>query len=470
MALTFTGTGGLFTKLGQLFKFLRLINEHQSNTVAAMPANIAAQYQSTLQSVPAPILNNVKSYLQGAEGPASDLATAAQQTILQAVQADTPAAGGSLAAAIANVVYQMQQQAYYVNPVTVGTSTALYPSGGSNTGDGQIVLTTKRGDGLIQQHIIAEVDPVICTSDSQTGGAIAGQEAFTFVGAADAGDPYSYQWPTGSSGSATLNAIAASVSASSGATTGNLLVNGGFDAFTGGAPNNWTVDAGVSGTDYQAGGSGAAYQGANCLELLGGGSVLQSISQQFANGSSGTGAILQPNRTYVLSFWAKFVTSPAAGVIKFELVGGSTYGGATITNDSQSVANSTAFTVSSGFTNTWAPYSVVFRTPRVLPAVLAIRIVTTTLISAGTNVFIDNMALAPVSQLYPGGPGAAIFSGVTPFINGDGWYATMTNNRDSATFMGTFSAMFDRFFGMRALGLILPYTGTTNIPDTLITS
>ena len=466
MAITFTGTGGLFTQLGQLFKYVRLVNTHENTTMTAtMIPNIAAQYTGvTYLPIYSPIADNVPGSLTGAEEPISILATAAKNTLIQAVQNDTPSQAGSLGSAVANVIYQMQVGSYYVNPVTVGATSAVYPSGGSNTGDGAIVLTTQRGDGLIQQHIVAEVDPIVCTADAQTGGATAGQETFHFIGATDAGNTSSYLWPTGSGGSTSFNAINA-LSNNSG---NNLLTNGSMSSWTGNVLNNWTLEAGVYGTDFTKSTS-TTYNQVACLEFIGGGSVLQSFSQLFGNASTGTGATLQADRSISVNFKVSVNSAPAAGIVKVELVSGSASNVLTVVNDDQGNANSFTIAVT-GLTSAWTNASGVFRCPRVMPNFLAIRIVATTLISSGHQLYIDWGSSGFVNQLYPGGPSANIHSGITPFVAGDGWYATMTNNRDSATYMSTFSAMFDRFFGMRALGLILPYTGSNNIADTLITA
>jgi hypothetical protein len=116
-----------------------------------------------------------------------------------------------------------------------------------------------------------------------------------------------------------------------------------------------------------------------------------------------------------------------------------------------------------------APY-VKNALPRVLPATVRLRVRVSTAISSGTNIFIDRLAMGTISALYTGGPGAAIFSGNVPFIQGDGWNVTTTNDRGGSSNMGTFQALFDRLFNMRALGLLLPSSGLPTIADTLISA
>jgi hypothetical protein len=80
---------------------------------------------------------------------------------------------------------------------------------------------------------------------------------------------------------------------------------------------------------------------------------------------------------------------------------------------------------------------------------------------------------------------AAIFSGQTtaPFIantsasappgtpgNGDGFILTATNNYGGASNLSTWQQLFERLFGMRALGLVLPSSGGPTIADSLIST
>ena len=89
---------------------------------------------------------------------------------------------------------------------------------------------------------------------------------------------------------------------------------------------------------------------------------------------------------------------------------------------------------------------------------------------AGENVLIDDVCLARMTGLYPGGPAAAIFSGATPFLTGDGWDIATTNDRGGASYGGTFQTLFLKFFQQPTF--LLPSLADTNETqaDTLITS
>ena len=467
MAITLTGSNGLFTRLGKLFKLMMLINEHENTDLVPGINTIFGEYASPLAGVPSALTANVTTYLTGAESPCSDLDTAATQTVLQMVAADKPSKAGSLASALAEVIYQMQAGSATVQLCTPSYSTSVYPSLGSNTGDGVILLGVKRGDGLYLENTVAEVAPVVCTADAQTGGATVNQEQFTFVGAADAGNPYSYLWPTGSGGSATLTAVDATQNNSG----GNLLTNSGFENWTSGAPNNFTVDVGTAGTDFQQS-SATVYQQGSSFQFIGGTSALTSISQQFSSASGTLGQLLALT-SLAVNFRIKADVVPASGVFKVELVGGSTAGSLAVLNDAQGNPNALTITLHTGVTTSWVPNNVIVRLPRVLPSIIKLRFVLTTAIPSGSNIFPRlGGGRDADAALWPARPGHRhLLQRPHPFINGDGWLVTTANDRGGASNNATFQTMFDRFFGMRALGLLLPSTASApTIADTLITS
>ncbi len=76
---------------------------------------------------------------------------------------------------------------------------------------------------------------------------------------------------------------------------------------------------------------------------------------------------------------------------------------------------------------------------------------------------IDEIILAPAARAYPGGPYLAISAGATPPAIGDKWNVTVANN-----YAGDIQKWFDATFDMAGLGLQLPTTGSTLLPDTLI--
>lgn len=162
---------------------------------------------------------------------------------------------------------------------------------------------------------------------------------------------------------------------------------------------------------------------------------------------------LEPLKQYAFNSSWKADSVPAAGVFTVDLVdgiGGSVIADEAGTNNSLTVS-ATALTTSYDYRTT------TFRTPRNLPPIVYLRIRITTAVSNTSSVFVDHMALAEMTELYPDGPSIAIFSGSSDFqkgggqVVGDYFAPTFTNDR-----AGEFQEWFDRNFDMRGKGLLLP--------------
>jgi hypothetical protein len=460
MSLTFTGTGGLFTRLGRFGKVAYDMRTYQGTTLPANITSLMAQFDGLrvpVADIPAADVASRKSL----SAIMSTLQTDAAATVVAMVKADKPAAASSLYTSLKEVIAQMVTAGDSVKAATVA-ATAAAVSG--NTGTGVLVVSTKRGDGKVQENIIPEVAYVTCTADSQTGGATEGRETFQYVGEVVQSDVWAEDYPIGSGATTTLTAVDASQDAGD-----NLLTNSDFESFTSNLPDGWYAHAGVAGTDFKK--STTVYlgdAGIASLELVGGGTA-PSLSQRF-NNSGGTTATLLPSQSYAVQFWSKYDVDPAAGVITVELVGGASEASLSVLNDDAGTANSFTLTPHTQLTTTFASVTGVFRTPKNLPAVVRLRFRVSTGISSGTSVFIDRLAITPLVALYPGGPGAAVFSGATHFITNDAFTITTTNNYGGASNLGSFQILFERLFDMSGLGLLLPSASSPTIADSLVSS
>lgn len=112
-----------------------------------------------------------------------------------------------------------------------------------------------------------------------------------------------------------------------------------------------------------------------------------------------------------------------------------------------------------------SPGECVFRTPAVLPDAIYLRIRQSIATSNTSSVFIDHVALAEMTELYPGGPLAKPFSGDVAFDGNDTWTMAVTNDR-----AGEVQEWFNRNFDMAKLGLLLPSdpSGNETIPDSIV--
>lgn len=152
------------------------------------------------------------------------------------------------------------------------------------------------------------------------------------------------------------------------------------------------------------------------------------------------------------SFW-KTDSVPAAGVVTVDLVDG--IGGSVIADEA---STNNSFTIpATGLTTSYDYRSGTFRTPKTLPPIVYLRIRITTAISNTSSVFVDHASLVEMTEMYPGGPSLAIFSGSSDFTKGGGQvvgdYFSVAVANDRA---GEIQEWFDRNFDMKGKGLLLP--------------
>lgn len=463
MSVPLTGPGGLFTRLGRLGKILLLLNADQ----AALPAyweQIHDQYEAADGDLVGAMLSARDSLTRQVSAAAGVLSGLAQETVLRMVAADEPGAGRSLDAALAELRRQMRASGDSVTASTVGAAAAAV---GTPTGTGVVVLSTKRGDGLTQENIVAEVARLTCTADSYTGGRSAGQEQFQLVGAAAAGGVLDYDWPQGSNGFLTVTCTSPTQDASS---TGNLLTNGDFETWSGSPVQleNWAIGSGVWGTDVRQTNT-TPFLGTYCAKVPSGATpvVYAQFGSTAATGSSaGTNATPRPLTSYAVNLWVRQESSAlTTGTLRVRLCDDS----GTTVNDEQGTANSTTFSLAD-LTTTYAAKNVVFQLPAILPAVIRLEWALT--VAPDQDILLDDFGMTPLSAVagsqYGTAPGLAIFRGATPFKSPDAFDLRTRNNRGGASYAATFQALLLRLFGLP--GFILPSAGSPTIADSLITS
>lgn len=438
MAITLTGSGGLFTRIGRYGKLLLLANQHQSALPAALET-LHTQFDATtppgLRYVTAGIAANQLTYIDSAADWLSNVQSAAQQTLIRMVAADAPSRAGSLQSALAEVIAQMNAASATVKRSTVSATPAAISVGG----DGTVIASAVEPSGVPAELIIPEVARLECSSASSA----------TFTGGARQTTTFNYDWPGGSGASAAIPVA--------GLLAGTLLTNGGLDTYTvADIPDGWSILAGTPGTDIESDSSTVYGASANSLRFNEG-AALSGIAQQVA---------LTQRTAYLCSAWVRTSGSGAsAGVLSLDLDDGA----GTIIADDTATNNAAATTLSGLTAATWTLVTAVFRTPRILPVTTRLRVRLTTAI-ADADLNIDRVILSPMTRAYSGGPLVGIHAGAVPFSAGDSWTVTTANNRGGASDNATFQALFDRLFGMSEFGLVLPSNASPTIADTLITS
>jgi len=336
----------------------------------------------------------------------------------------------------------------------VATTTPATNRAYKNNGASVVIASVLGGDGKQMDYVFDEKIVVTATADSQGTGTL-DREPFSVVGVGVASDPLDWSWPLGSGANTQTNSIDATQDA-----VGNLLTNSDFDAFTvANQPDNWVVVVGDLGTTVFSSGSSDAYKGTNALKIVGNGSQLQSITQQFNVSSGGTTSTLSPRTVYGVNTWAKVGATPAGGTVVLEMIDGSN----NIINDDEGNANSISLNLTTVPANIYIPLNGFFRTPLVLPSIIKLRLRFTVALSNGVAFFADNLAQAIPTQTYVGGPWVMDFSGATKTIINDRFDVNVTNKYDSE-----WQFAVERFFGTRNLGLQIPSSASPTIAASLI--
>jgi hypothetical protein len=534
MAVNFTT---LFTRLGKMAHASVTLNTAAEATVPAEVLDVTDEFAAAsldLQDCVSNLPQAVENWKSTSRSLFTALKQSATGTLKTMIEADNPQEQTDLTTYLEELILQMQTANEDVDSNTVG---ATATAGGSNAGDGKLVLSTKRGDGLINENMLAE--DMVCSITTANGAAaslrVQGEAAVSKAAS---------NWPQGSGANRSLSAITVA---------SNLLTNSGFETEEdiANAPDGWIVAVGTIGTtlkltdvevqqivvtgspsagwytiswtnpdskvltttplaynatssEVQAAlralegleqitvaesgttpnythtitftgvggnlsqvtvtngttggtltpgttttGSTHVYSGGKALEFDSDGSQLTAIWQRLTN--------LKSQTSYAFNGWFKTDSVPAAGVLTVDL-----YDGSAVINDDEGTANS--FTIAAtGLTTSYVASNGVFRLPRVVPPVIYLRIRISTGVSNTSSVFIDHCALGEARELYDGGPVAALFAGADHFAVGDTFTIAVTNDR-----AGSFQEWFERWFDMRAKGLLLPSDGTGSIADSLI--
>lgn len=443
------------TLLGRIGKLLLLSDQH----AAALPTAIDGLFDLftgyTDRLITADALNSARV---APRVPAAYLPTyqaLAQEYLLFVVRADAPASAVSVGAALTEFRRQMIAQSETVKRSTIGaTVTALSPA----TGNGVVVTTTLRPDGLPAELAIPETAQIVITADSYSQLTTAGAEQAIFVSADSSqgggpGDYLYYAWPSGSGVSTQFNVVAADAEATA---TTNLLTDGQLEDWTGAVPDNWVTDVGAANlskaTTNLYGGSAAA--------LVTGGVAEVRITNALAAG------LLAPLTSYACVIRTRIDTSPAAGTFTVELTDSS----GTVLTDAEGASNTSSVDLTLEADGSYVTQKIVFRTGRSVPSGGGKLRLRTLSLSGGSTLRIDECVLTPMVYPYAGSIGIAVVGGSTAFATGDRWNLAVTNNRGGASNNATFQALFERLFGMTQFGLVLPSDASPTQADTLITS
>jgi hypothetical protein len=435
----------VFQRIGHIGGILNAVRSHFGSTVPTKVNTLVSDYTADPALIDS-LYSSLSSYQKSPQSFLSYLTSIANGVIIDGVNVANNLPDRSVASGLTRLISDMRGAGSSVSRCTVAGSVAAV---GTPTGNPVFVTSLKTKTGYSLDNVFAEPIAITCTGDAQSGGATQFRESFTANGT-----PFepalSPLYPKGSACVASFACVDASTPSSS-LGGRNLLSNSNFEKFTTpNVPDGWTVPVGVVGTTVKKG--TVAYDGTGSLNFVGNGSENTTVHQALTS--------LKPFNQYAVNLWVRVDAVPSTGVLEVALISG----GSSITQDNLSVNNSFTVTLTSLTSGVYVNFSGVFRTQRVLPASLGLRLKLTTALSNTVNLYVDRLALAEMPSLYQQGPYLSAFSGSIPSILSDSYTLTVGND-----YNGKFQGLFEELFGMRGLQLLLPTSGTPTISDSLIT-
>jgi hypothetical protein len=454
MAITYTGSNGLFTRLGALVYMMDAIRTHQNN-LKTLFDNVQGEYSATDRYMIDQLSGNLEMRQMEAGNILLDVQAAAVKTLVEMLWGDAQTSSNRTMRTKAiedALVYLIRDMDATSNSVE-GTTVAGGVLGTSGTGNGTMLFLNEAPNVLLGStndwpNIRADLLVAQCIQDAQDGALTAGSELFRITGTAAYGG-LDWRFPAGSGAQMTLASATAGIDY--GTQYANIGTNTDLEDWTSNVPDQWSVVTGTAGTDFLAE-TGTFYRGASCLKAAAT-STTWRIRQQLGSPSGSLGTI-QPDRPYAIVFAAKKDAS-ATGAIRVS-----------IKDASNNIVGSMtkALTVASDLTTSWALYSTTVRSPKVLPAASYIMVEATTGIGTAA-VYIDEVVVCEMKPIAPGGQALSIIAGSTNYIVEDRLLRKFSNANE-----GAFVRAFDRLFDMYGKGLSLPqnYLGGETIADSLI--
>ena len=442
---------------------MRSYQNSQLTNLTDTTNGVVAQYngESDLQAL---IGSSYIGILNGAGSVGTLAANVAQSTLNRMIFRDQPQLSQTLSqlqvtTSLTELIRQMKVAGATVLAMTVTATPQAFSTYLTNIGNGVITASIRRPrDGLVLENAFGESLKAVCTGDSYSSSATAGNEPFTVTGTGSAA-VFDFNWPLGSNLSAGLSAI----NGNSNNSQGNLLTNSGFETFTTtNTPDNFTLEVGTAGNQFFSESSIVFDPSpSKALRILGDGSTLVSFSQTF-NSSSGTTGQLTNLTQYSINLWLRRDgTAAGAGQMVAELVDSN----GTMIQDANGQNNT--FTIDlTNLSTIYTAYNTVFRTPTILPSSQKIRLRQTTALSNGRSVYLDKLSFGTMTQLATSQIFAAIHAGSIPFARNDYIFIIVTNSRGVGGTLNTFQTLMARLFPqMLTSEFLLPSSSTSSISD-----
>lgn len=461
MALTYDGTGGLFTRLGKLIYTMDLIRTHQSNMKSRM-SDVAGAYSSADMYMVSDYMTNAERRIQEMGSMLLDIQAACEKTLVEMCWTEATSSTTktntmrtkTLGDALVWLIREMRADSESIDGNTITKSSATF--GASNVGAGNSFTYLNKTPNVLLggmqdwQNVREEAIECRVIQDSVSGGLQPGSEIWSVRGQ-PAYPGLDYRFPRGSGVNIMIATMCASVDA--GCRGQNLLTNSDFEDQTTNLPDQWTVSSGTAGTHFTTE-TGTYMRGAKSLKLAAGTGGTFSIRQRIGAASGTVGRIV-PDRAYLMSFAYK-IDVGCTGVVRM-----------CVKDASGNIIDSGGFTQSftlNGGSTSWVNVVQSFRAPINVPSECYLHFETTTTIATAAA-YIDELILAEMTPIGFGGPAIGIVAGSSDLRVDDKLTFYFENNK-----AGLFAIALDRLFDMYGRGLQLPsnWSGTETIDDALI--
>ena len=456
MALTLTGTGGVFTRLGKIFGMMGDVRTHMSDIETEI-ADIQGAYAAADSWMVASLVAAKEARIAQAGGVMNDLRSIAIDTLVEMCWADSQTGLSGILPRKdleSALLYLIRDMDAAVASVNLNTSSVGSPAlGAGNTGTGKLVVSVEptnlpTPNVATMSNVRNEKLEVRCIQDAQGQAILRGAETFEIRGLA-AYDNLDRRFPAGSGVRQSISCVSASIDA--GGVGQNMLRNTDFENFTtANVADYWTTVTGTAGTHFGQE-TTTFLRGASAFKMIGDGTVLAEVRQQLGS-TAGTPAQIQAGRLYCLAVWIRHSTGSGAGNVRIQLenAAGTAISGTTI---------DTTSAVGTSFTHK----TIVFRAPNVLPSTVYVSIEQSTALAAAGVMYIDELCLVEMVQIAPGGCAITMFAGATDWVIDD--RISVKTDNDG---LGLFVVYFDIAFNMYEKGLFLPQAASETINDNLI--
>ena len=458
MALTLTGVGGVFTRLGKIFGMMVDVRAHM-NDIETEIADIQGAYAAADSWMVASLVAAKEARIAQAGGVMNDLRAIATDTLVEMCWTDSQTKTAevlptkTIDSALLYLIRAMDTAVASVDGTVITVSGVTYAAG--NTGTGKLVVSVEppnlpTSNVSYLTNARDEKLEVRCIQDAQGRAIASGAETFEIRGFT-AYDNLDRRFPAGSGVRQRIDCVSASID--SGGVGQNMLRNSDFENFTtANTADYFTTITGVAGTNF---GSEATnfLRGASAFRMIGDGATLAKVRQQLGS-TVGTPAQIQADRLYCLAVWIRHSSGAGAGNVRIKL---EDTAGTAISN--------TTIDTTSAVGISYTHKTIVFRAPRTLPSTVYVSIEQSTALAVAGIMYIDELCLVEMRQIASGGCAVTVFAGATDWVADDSASLDITNGDE-----GDFCTFFDIAFGMYEKGLHLPqnYAAGETINDNLI--